>query len=131
VETTGKPAALRLTPDRTLLTGDGSDAIPVTVEAVDAQGRAVPTANAPAEFEVSGPGVIIGVGNGDPNSHEPEKGRHRKLFNGLAQIIVQSQRGGSGSLTIRAKAEGLKTAETTIEVQSVPQPLSVPVVNGQ
>jgi len=40
----------------------------------------------------------------------------RSLFNGLAQVIVQSQRGGAGSVVLRAKANGLKTAETTISV---------------
>ena len=72
VETTGEPVALRLTPDRKTLAGDGCDALPVTVEALDAQGRPVPTANLAVAFEISGPGRIIGVGNGNPNSHEPE-----------------------------------------------------------
>ena len=109
VETTGEPVALRLTPDRKSLAGDGCDAMPVTVEALDREGRPVPTANLMVEFEISGPGAIIGLGNGDPTSHEPEKGNRRSLFNGLAQVIVQSRRGGSGNLVLRAKAEGLKS----------------------
>jgi len=54
VETTGAPVALRLTPDRTALAGDGRDAAPVTVEALDARGRPVPTANLPVGFEIAG-----------------------------------------------------------------------------
>lgn len=127
VETTGAPVALRLTPDRRALVGDGCDALPVTVEALDKDGRPVPTANQMVAFEISGPGVIIGVGNGDPTSHEPDKGNKRSLFNGLAQVIVQSQRGGSGNLVLRAKAEGLKPAETTVSVKATPLPPSVPV----
>jgi hypothetical protein len=73
VETTGEPVALRLVPDRTTLAGDGRDAMPVTVEALDAAGRPVPTANLLVNFAISGPGAIIGVGNGDPNCHETEK----------------------------------------------------------
>jgi beta-galactosidase len=130
VETTGQPIALRVTPDRNALAGDGNDAVPVTVEALDAQGHPVPTANVPIEFELTGPGRIIGVGNGDPNSHEPEKGRRRSLFNGLAQVIVQSQRAGSGTLVLRASADGLKSAQAAIQVQSVPPPPAVPVVGG-
>jgi beta-galactosidase len=118
VETTGEPVALRLTPDHKTLAGDGKDAIPVTVETLDENGRSVPTANLPVEFEISGPGAIIGLGNGDPTSHEPEKGNRRSLFNGLAQVIVQSQRNGSGNLVLQAKAEGLKPAETTISVEA-------------
>jgi beta-galactosidase len=120
VETTGEPVALRLIPDRKALAGDGNDALPVTIGAIDKDGRPVPTANLPVEFEITGPGAIIGLGNGDPTSHEPEKGNKRSLFNGLAQVIVQSQRGGSGNLVLRAKAEGLKPAETTISVEATP-----------
>ena len=119
VETTGEPAALRLTPDRAALAGDGWDAMPVTIDAVDAQGRHVPTANLPVEFEVSGPGANIGHGNGDPNSHESEKGNRRSLFNGYAQIIIQSHRGGAGEITLRAKAAGSKDAEVKIPVRAV------------
>src|SRR5205085_10466150 len=108
VETTGEPVALRLTPDRSALAGDGADALPVTVEALDDAGRPVPTANLPVEFEIAGPGTIIGVGNGDPISHEPDKANKRSLFNGLAQVIVQSQRGSTGELVLRGKAQGLK-----------------------
>jgi beta-galactosidase len=35
--------------------------------------RLVPTADNGIEFTLKGPGIIIGVGNGDPASHEPEK----------------------------------------------------------
>jgi beta-galactosidase len=125
VETTGAPAALRLTPDRALLAGGGRDAAPVTVEALDARGRPVPTANLPVNFEISG-GRIIGLGNGDANSHEPEKGSARSLYNGLAQVIVQTDEGGSGVLTLRARAAGLKAAETRILVRADHGPPTVP-----
>jgi beta-galactosidase len=52
---------------------DREDVSIITVQANDAQGRTVPTANNNITFELSGPGKIIGVGNGDPSSHEPDK----------------------------------------------------------
>jgi len=128
VETTGEPVAVRLTPDRKALAGDGRDAVPMTVEAIDAQGRPVPTANLPIELELVGPGASIGVGNGDPNSHESEKGNNVTLYNGLAQVILQSRRGDSGRLVLRATSPGLKPSETTIDVNAVPPPPAVPVV---
>jgi beta-galactosidase len=73
VETTGKPAALEIIPDRKALAGDGADAMPVTIRAVDDKGREVPDANLMVDFESDGSAEIIGVGNGDPNCHEPEK----------------------------------------------------------
>ncbi len=117
VETTGVPVALKLVPDRESLAGDGAGALPITVCAVDAQGREVPTANLPVTFEISGPGAIIGHGNGDNCSHEPEKGNRRCLFNGLAQVIVQSQRNGAGTVTLTAKADGVKPAEVRLNVR--------------
>jgi beta-galactosidase len=103
----------------------------VTVSAVDAQGRPVPTAKLQVRFEIEGAGAIIGVGNGDPNSHESEKAPERKLYNGLAQVIVQGSRGGQGTLKLRAKADGLQSAEVVLAVQagSIPGlPEAQPVV---
>jgi beta-galactosidase len=122
VETSGAPARLVLTPDRTALAGNGQDAVPVTVSAVDAQGRPVPTANLLVHFETEGAGEIIGVGNGDPNSHDSEKAPERKLYNGLAQVIVQGSRGGQGTLKLRAKADGLQGAEVALALQAGPIP---------
>jgi beta-galactosidase len=116
-ETTGAPVLLRLTPDRTVVTADGRDAVPVTVEALDAKGRHVPTANLAVKFKAAG-GRIIGVGNGNPNSHEPDKASARSLYNGLAQVIVQSERGGSGSLLLRATSAGLRDAAARIAVRA-------------
>ena len=126
VETSGAPARLVLTPDRAAIAGDGLDAVPVTVSAVDAQGRPVPTANLHVKFETEGEGAIIGVGNGDPNSHEPDKASERSLFNGLAQVILQSRREGRGALKLRASAPGVQGAEATVSLQAVSTPPSVP-----
>lgn len=126
VETTGAPVRLVLTPDRDALVGDGLDALPVTVSVVDAQGRPVPTANLPVKFALEGAGAIIGVGNGDPNSHEPDKANERSLFNGLAQVIVQSRREGRGALKLRATAQGVQGAEAVMALQGGGAPPSVP-----
>jgi len=126
VETSGEPVRLALTPDRMALAGDGLDALPVTVSALDAQGRAVPTAQLPVSFELSGAGAIIGVGNGDANSHESEKAGARRLYNGLAQVILQSQRAGSGTLKLRAHAPGVQSAEISLALQAVPARPAVP-----
>ena len=72
VETTGTPAAVHLTPDRTVIGADGQDIAVVTVAVADNQGRTVPTAGNLIHFSLAGPGRIIGVGNGDPSCHEPD-----------------------------------------------------------
>ncbi|MBC8011818.1 MAG: glycoside hydrolase family 2 protein, partial [Burkholderiales bacterium] len=121
VETTGEPAALTLTPDRTSLAGDGHDAQPVTVSVVDSQGRVVPRSASPVTFTVSGPGRNIGHGNGDHNCHDPEQGPMRRVFHGLAQLIVQSDL-GAGEMRVLAESPGLKPAELVIPVRAVPAP---------
>lgn len=125
VETTGAPVRLDLVPDRDWLAGDGRDVQPITVRALDAEGREVPTANVPVRFRIEG-GDIIGLGNGDPNSHEPEQGDRRSLFNGLAQVIVRSREGGRGALKLHASATGLAAAQTAIDLRATRAPPSVP-----
>lgn len=71
--TTGAPAAVRLEADRTTIKADGRDLAVVTVEIRDASGNQVPIAGDLVRFEVQGPGRIIGVGNGDPSSLEPDQ----------------------------------------------------------
>lgn len=73
VETTGNPTTIRLTPHRPAIQANAGDLSVISVEIVDAKGRVVPNASNPVSFELEGPGHIIGVGNGDPSSHEPDK----------------------------------------------------------
>ncbi|MET0555190.1 MAG: beta-galactosidase GalA [Vicinamibacteria bacterium] len=88
VETAGPPAAVRLTADRTTLAADGEDVAALTAQVVDAKGRAVPTAETPLTFAVEGGGRILGVGNGDPGSHEPDR-----FVDALALVGVRDWRG--------------------------------------
>ena len=73
IETTDTPAKVVLTADRNQLNADGEDVVVITVQVNDLKGRLVPTAGNEVEFTLQGPGKIIGVGNGDPASHDPEK----------------------------------------------------------
>jgi beta-galactosidase len=52
----------------------------------------VPTAGNKIAFTLTGPATLIGVGDGDPSCHEPDKGNSCSAFNGLAQAIVQTTR---------------------------------------
>ncbi|HXF09950.1 MAG TPA: DUF4982 domain-containing protein, partial [Desulfuromonadaceae bacterium] len=113
VETAGAPAAIQLSPDRIIIDADGEDCSIVNVSVVDAKGRLVPTADHSIHFELSGPGKIIGVGNGNPTSHEADKANERKVFNGYAQVIVQSG-SRSGKIQLTATSSGLEAAGCNI-----------------
>lgn len=121
VETAGAPVALKITADRDTVLGNGMDALPFTIEAVDSRGRHVPVAQNGLTFTVTG-GDIIGLGNGNPNDLAAEKGDRRALFNGLAQVIVQTRASATGTLTLTARAEGLKSATAKVKVARAPVP---------
>ena len=116
VETAGRPARVEAVPDRNALRADGRDAVPVRVAVLDAAGRLVPDARSLVRFSVSGPGRIIGVGNGDPASHEADKADLRRAFSGRCLAIVQST-GGKGRIAVRARAAGLRPAAAAIRAR--------------
>jgi beta-galactosidase len=118
VETTGPAVEVVLTPYKTTIQADGRDISVINLSVVDRQGREVPDVNAMVRFTISGAGKIIGVGNGDPSSHEPDKymdgeNWQRSFFNGKCQVIVQSTT-QSGSIKFEAKSDGLATGSTDI-----------------
>jgi beta-galactosidase len=128
-ETTDSPYQLVLTPDRKILTADGKDATVINVSVKDKKGREVPDANNLIRFSVQGNARpedpfgrarIIGVGNGDPSSHEPDQypdgNYQRKLFNGKCQLIIQAGK-GSGEVKVKATSDGLLDAFSVIEMQ--------------
>ena len=116
-ETTGDTTAVKLKPDRVKIKADNHDISQVTVAIVDEKGRIVPTANNEVTFTISGNGKIISVCNGDPACHVPESETTYPLFNGLMMVYVQSG-WEAGTITLKAEAQGLKTAEVTIEAQA-------------
>jgi hypothetical protein len=77
---------------------DGQDAGMVSAAIVDANGMVVPSSSANVTFRVvSGPGRIIGVGNGDPSCHEPNHVSWRSAYHGLARAVVQVTQDSSSS----------------------------------
>jgi beta-galactosidase len=123
-ETTGAPARILLRPDRTRIDADGEDVSMVAAEVVDSQGHIVSTADNQIAFTVTGNGRLIGVGNGDPSSHESDKGSQRRAFNGLCMAIVQATR-QDGKLKITASSPGLESAAATLEcAPAKPRPIA-------
>lgn len=133
-ETTGSVVSLRLVPDRTEINADGEDVAMLRVEGLDSAGRLVPTASTNITFKVSGPGKLIGVGNGDPNCQESDKGSSRSLFNGLAQAIIQGNK-GAGEIQVEAtmsvsQGSGQTSANLVIPSKRVQLRPSVPIAGA-
>ena len=111
--TTGAAARIVLTAHRNELSADGEDIAIIRVEAVDKDGLQVPDAGVFVAFKVKGEGILIGVGNGDPNCQESDKQTGRSLFNGLAQVIVQATK-KPGTLAIEATSRRVEAATITL-----------------
>jgi len=121
-ETTGEPAAIQLSTHRPRVAADGEDVALVEFRVVDASNRVVPTADNEVTFALAGPGRIIGVANGNPSSHEPDKSVRRKAFNGLGLAIIQATT-EPGELVLSAQSPGLASAAITVSAgPATPRP---------
>lgn len=115
VRTADKAAKLQASADRKNIKADGYDLSFITIEVQDGKGNRVPQANNAIKFEVTGPGQIVATDNGDPTDFVAFPSKERKAFGGLALAIVKA--GSSGSITVKASAQGLEGAEVTIAAQ--------------
>ncbi|MEJ6952457.1 DUF4982 domain-containing protein [Natronospora cellulosivora (SeqCode)] len=115
VVTAGKAVELRAELSKETINNDGHDAFAINVFAIDSNGVRVPDADNLVSFEVEGGAKIIGVGNGDPNSHEPDLASYRKLYNGYAQAILRNT--GNEEIRVKLKADTLRSAEVEINVR--------------
>jgi beta-galactosidase len=116
-QTTGEAAKVELAADRTVIAADGTDLSFITVQVSDKDGLLVPRSHNRVEFSISGPGEIIAVGNGDPTSHESFQALERKVFNGLALVVVRSKKDVAGTIKLTASSADLQEAIITVEVK--------------
>ena len=129
VETAGEPYEVMVTPYKTTMVADGKDATVVNISVIDRQGREVPEAANLIRFSIKGDAHIIGVGNGDPSSHEPDRyvhdtGWQRQAFNGKCQVIIQSGT-TTGMFHFDAGSDQLQAGATDIMTVHPGEPHSV------
>ena len=118
VKTAGSPYRLVLEPHKQKIRNDGADAAAVNVSIVDRDGILCPDAEDLVKFHVVG-GKILGVGNGNPGSHEKDFASERKLYHGRCQAIISGDP-SSSELKITAEAEGILPASVELETEIVP-----------
>jgi beta-galactosidase len=121
LDTAGRPAALRLTPDKRVIAADGTSLSFVTVDVVDGRGVIVPGATNAIDFKVTGGGMLAGLDNGREESAENYKASTRQAWAGKALAMVQST-GRAGPITITATSPGLRAGGATIDAAAVPGP---------
>ena len=125
IATTGAPAAVKLTLDKSVSAADGRDVIHAVVEIVDAEGRTVPTADNEVVFDVQGAARIIGVDSGNLSMQESFQGSRRRASHGLCLSIVQTTR-NAGTIRVTARAQGLQEAAATATSREAPDEQAVP-----
>lgn len=118
VKTTDTPFAIKLAPSVEKMRANGTDLAIINVSVVDKNGLEVPVADNVIKFRVSENAKILGVGNGDPSSHEPDQCApgtwQRSAFNGKCQLIVQAGK-TAGDITVEAYSNTLQTTKITLK----------------
>jgi beta-galactosidase len=117
--TTGKATKLRITPDRSMIHADGEDLSFVTIEAVDSNGRPDLRGDQDVQFDLSGPGTIAAVGNGDAQDPDSYHANHRKLYRGRTLVVIRSSR-QAGVIRLTARSEGLIEGSMAIAAKASP-----------
>ncbi len=108
-----EPTKIVLEANRTEMLADGKELIFVTVSIVDENGVLCPRADNLVNFNVSGPGFVRAVGNGDPTSLESFVQPYRKAFNGKCMVIIQSSQ-NAGEIVLHATSNGLMAEKIII-----------------
>jgi len=116
VETAGAPAQIELSPDRTTLRANAEDALVVPVSILDALGRVVPNSNNRVKFDLSGNGRILGVSNGNPADHDPDKSNQRNAFHGHCMVVIEAG-AQPGTIQLTASSPGLRSAPIDFSVK--------------
>ena len=114
LNTTGSPASIRLTADRSKIKADKNDLSYVKIEVLDKNGRVIPDCDLPLEIKSSGKGSVIASGNGSADDMRSFRSLTPKAFRGKAIAIVQPDM-QAGNIHLTVSAKGLPEANITIE----------------
>jgi beta-galactosidase len=115
VETVDAPARLVLAPGRQTLKADGEDAVVAPVSIVDGKGRFVAYAGNRVTFQLTG-GRLLGVGNGNPGDHDPDRANQRAAFNGHCVAVIQAGTKAE-TMTLTATSPGLAPATVVFQAR--------------
>ncbi len=115
VRTAGKPAKLRLSPDKSTLDDSGDDMSFIVVEALDKDGNLCPLADHMVEFSIEGAGELAGADNGNPMCFESFADSRQSLSYGKAVLVIRATK--AGEIKVKASAEGLEDSCVTLYVR--------------
>ena len=115
LRTAGKPAKIILSPEtKTLLPGFDSVAV-IRAKITDAAGIEIPDAHDLISFQISGPGRVAAVDNGDNASPELFQTNSRPAYQGECVAFVKTT-ATTGKITVRATANGLASGVCSVKI---------------
>ena len=114
MRTTGAAVKVTMTPDRAQIKADGNDLSFVTVRIEDKANLLVPRAKNLVRFELTGPGEIVAMDNGDATNLESFQSKERNAYNGMLLVIVRTKSAKAGQIRLKALSKDLSTPEIVI-----------------
>lgn len=106
IETADNPQRLLLTTEHNRILSDGKDVALIRIMAADFKGNLCPMTTNEVTFNITGPGKLIGIDNGDVSQHFSYQGRNLPLVNGQCIAVVCSD-GNAGEIKVEAESPGL------------------------
>ncbi len=108
------PVAIKIEPNKTVIANEFDDAAVVLVSFVDEKGIKCPWAEKLIKFEISGPGKIIAVDNGDPQFHDSYQASKCRTFHGECMVVVAAT-ADSGDIMLKATCRGIESSSVTLQ----------------
>jgi beta-galactosidase len=106
------PLILSVTSDRSDIHADDTDLAFVDSVLTDGDSNLRCRADGPVTIEVTGPGVLQGLGSARPVTEETFTGDTHTMYDGRALAVVRPT--GTGPITVTVTVEGCETASVTV-----------------
>jgi len=115
IKTAGKPATIKLTADRAKIKTGDRDLSFITATILDAAGNPVPDADNLVSFSITGNATIVATDNGYQADTVSLTSHTRRLWKGMALVIVKAS-SKKGNSTLIARAAGLQSGTIALKI---------------
>jgi beta-galactosidase len=109
------PVRLRAEADRPVISAGGGDLAYVALTLSDAAGTCYPQADRPVAVEVSGHGVLLGLGSAAPSTEERFDATERRTYDGRALAVLRPT--GPGKIRLLASAPDCEPTEIVVTAE--------------
>lgn len=123
---TSSPSRIELSANVDKIDADGQSLVFITAKLFDQNNRPIyhRADDLRLNFNVTGPGQLIGIGNADPMSVESFQSNTRTTFNGRLIAVVRGDRNTEGAISITASVDVKESKDYSITPTSVVVSLS-------